>query len=81
LSLSQAEQLQAKDDNSSEVQVRILLAQAEKASSEGKFEEALEVSLRAYSLADRKGYDEGRLDSLIKQGFLYWDLGRMKESS
>src|SRR4030043_1210765 len=58
-----------------------LQAEAEKARSEGRFEEALKFSSQAYSLAKKAEYEEGKLDSLIQQGLLYWNLGRMKESS
>src|SRR4030066_1598993 len=58
-----------------------LQAEAEKARSEGRFEEALKFSSQAYSLAKKAEYEEGKLDSLIQQGLLFWNLGRMKESS
>src|SRR4030043_759401 len=58
-----------------------LQAEAEKAISKGRFEEALKFSSQAYSLAKKAEYGEGKLDSLIQQGFMYWNLGRMKESS
>src|SRR4030065_283133 len=58
-----------------------LQAEAEKARSEGRFEEALNFSSQAYSLAKKAEYEEGKLDSLIQQGLFYWNLGRMKECS
>jgi CHAT domain-containing protein/Tfp pilus assembly protein PilF len=58
-----------------------LAAEAQKAHSQGEFDKALKLVSRAYSIAEKAGLEEGKLDSLIQQGFLYWDLGRMKESS
>ena len=81
LSLAAAASDRVAGESSSGSQVRILLEQAENASVQGKFEEALLVSRRAFALADRTASEGGRLDSLIKQGFLYWNLGRMKESA
>jgi len=49
--------------------------------SEGRFEEALKFSSQAYSLAKSADYEGGKLDTLIQQGLLLWNLGRMKESS
>lgn len=67
--------------NSPPVQFTDLIMATENARAEGDFEKALELSIRAYSIADKRGYAEGTLDSLIQQGFLYWNLGQMKEST
>jgi len=63
------------------IQFTELAAEVKRAISGGDFEKALEFSSRAFSVAQKANYEEGKLDSLIEQGFLYWDLGRMKESS
>jgi len=57
-----------------------LMMAAENSRTEGDFQKALELSIRAYSVANKRGYKKGALDSLIQQGFLYWNLGQMKES-
>jgi CHAT domain-containing protein/Tfp pilus assembly protein PilF len=80
-SLAQTERPHIKSTGSASLQVENQLRQAGQASSEGKFEEALQFSVRAFALADRAGNDEGRLRSLVEQGTLLWNLGRMKESS
>jgi CHAT domain-containing protein/tetratricopeptide (TPR) repeat protein len=53
---------------------------AENARATGDFAKALEFSTRAYSIASQRDFKMGVLDSLIQQGFLYWNLGQMKES-
>ena len=63
------------------VQFVELLVEADRAGAEGDFEKALELSSQAFSIAQKTSHEEGEMDSLIKQGFLYWNLGRMKESS
>jgi len=63
------------------VQFVELLVEADRAGAEGNFEKALELSSQAFSIAQKTSHEEGEMDSLIKQGFLYWNLGRMKESS
>ena len=65
----------------SQIQVIRFLAEAEKTMSEGRYEEALKLSSQTYSLARSANDVEGMLGSLIQQGLLYWNLGRMKESS
>lgn len=81
LGFSQEKLTKSTTSPSPRIQFTVLAAEAERTLSEGEFGEALELSSRAYSLAQKTGYDEGKLDSLIQQGFLYWNLGRMKESS
>src|SRR4030042_345511 len=80
-SFSQTRGLQTGGAGSFQAQFVQLQAEAEKARSEGRFEEALELSSQAYALAKKAENGEGKLDSLIQQGLLYWNLGRMKESS
>jgi CHAT domain-containing protein/tetratricopeptide (TPR) repeat protein len=63
------------------IQLVEILAETEKAVSEGKFEEGLELSSQALSIAQKTRDEESEMDSLVQRGFLYWNLGRMKESS
>ena len=58
-----------------------LNVEAEKAASSGQFEQALDLSMQAYSAAQKAKNAGGELISLVQQGFLYWNLGRMKESA
>jgi CHAT domain-containing protein/tetratricopeptide (TPR) repeat protein len=63
------------------IQLAEVVVEAEKAVYEGKFEEALELFSQAFSIAQKTRDEEGEMDCLVQQGFLYWNLGRMKESS
>ncbi len=58
-----------------------LILAGEYARKEGDFEKALGLSIQAYSIAKKDGSIKDALDSLILQGFMYWNLGKMKESS
>jgi CHAT domain-containing protein/Tfp pilus assembly protein PilF len=78
---SYARGMLAEGTGSNQIQVIRIRAEAEKAMSEGKFEEALKFSSQAYSLAKSANDERGMMDSLIQQGLLYWNLGQMKESS
>jgi CHAT domain-containing protein/tetratricopeptide (TPR) repeat protein len=53
---------------------------AENARAAGDFAKALQFSIRAYSIANQRDFKTGALDALIQQGFLYWNLGQMRES-
>ncbi len=78
---SQDKDIQTAGTGTPETQYFQLIRRAERAMSDGQYEQALELSSQAFSVAQEAKNIEGILDSLIQQGFLYWNLGRMKESS
>src|SRR4030042_3952319 len=80
LSYSQTRKLPAPGPETIKNQYAQLIGEAEKATSGGQYERALDLSAQAYSAAQKAKNIEGCLTSLIQKGFLYWNLGRMKES-
>jgi CHAT domain-containing protein/Tfp pilus assembly protein PilF len=80
LSYSQTRKLPAPGPETIKNPYAQLIAEVEKATSGGQYERALDLSAQAYSAAQKAKYIEGCLTSLIQKGFLYWNLGRMKES-
>src|SRR4030042_5069963 len=81
LSYSQTRKLPAPRPETIKNPYAQLIAEVEKATSGGQYERALDLSAQAYSSAQKAKNSEGCLTSLIQKGFLYWNLGRMKESS
>jgi CHAT domain-containing protein len=47
----------------------------------GEYEEAIKQFERALFLAQKTANEEAKLDSLLKLGILYWNIGKLKEST
>ena len=65
---------------SAELQFAELFKDGEEFRLEGEYEEAIKQFERALFLAQRNNDEEGKLNSLVELGILYWNIGKIKES-